>query len=99
MKYAFALVLLRGADSFAPTRRRLIGTSRLVLSVDPRRQQDTRSLGEKMFGDVFGGLKNLVSPEEPETTVVEQAPLDAARAISAIDQRAADGTITYQVHR
>jgi hypothetical protein len=57
-----------------------------------------RSLGERMFGDVLGGLKKAVSGEPVvEKVVVEQGPLSADRAISEIDARAAKGEITYQV--
>lgn len=50
-----------------------------------------------MFGDVFGGLKNLAGVEdvsnEPQTP--EDNMMDAGDAISAIDQRAAEGSVTY----
>jgi len=60
---------------------------------DRRNQEDTRSLGQKMFGDLF---KPFFPDEKPEKTVTEQGPLDASRAISDIDVRAASGNITYQ---
>ena len=51
-----------------------------------------------MFGDLLGGLKSAVDGNEAdEKIVVEQGPLDAGSAISAIDERAATGDITYQV--
>lgn len=64
----------------------------------PRRVEDNRSLGEKMFGDVFGGLKNLAGIEDPSD--VEEDPdeikmVDAGDAIRKIDQRAVDGSVTY----
>jgi hypothetical protein len=49
-----------------------------------------------MFGDV---LAIFQPKEEPVAVVVEQKPMDAGRAISEIDKRAAAGTITYQVSR
>ena len=67
----------------------------LNASPDPRREPDTRSLAEKMFGDV-SNLFNFGDNSE-EKIVREQGPLDAGRAISDIDSRAASGDITYQV--
>jgi signal recognition particle GTPase len=61
---------------------------------DPRRDEDTRSLAEKMFGDVTKVFS--FGKEEEEKVVVEQGPLDASRAISEIDRRAASGEVTYQ---
>ena len=62
---------------------------------DLRREPDTRSLAEKMFGDV-ANLFNFGDNSE-EKIVMEQGPLDAGRAISDIDSRVPSGDITYQV--
>ena len=90
-----SLLLLSYSDSFVP--RGAVVRSAVALNArraDPRRDEDTRSLAEKMFGDVTKVFS--FGKEEEEKVVVEQGPLDASRAISEIDQRAASGEVTYQ---
>jgi len=86
------VLLLERVSSFVPSWHPT--PTRLThLKVDPRRQADTRSLGEKMFGDLG---KIFKGDEQEEKVVVEKGPLDASKAISDIDRRAAEGTITFQ---
>ena len=90
-----SLLLLSYSDSFVP--RGAVVRSAVALNArraDPRRDEDTRSLAEKMFGDVTKVFS--FGKEEEEKVVVEQGPLDASRAISEIDRRAASGEVTYQ---
>jgi len=102
MKLAVATLVLQictPVSSFAPLGQRSFLASRhgALSAVDPRRETDSRSLGERMFGDVLGGLQKAVNGEPVvEKVVVEQGPLSADRAISEIDARAAKGEITYQ---
>lgn len=74
------------------------GRSRPPGFKDP--EPDNRSLGAKMFGDVFEGVKNLAGMGEEDKEAREVAAgaevIEAGDAISAIDQRAMDGTITYE---
>eukprot|EP00618_Florenciella_parvula_P008017 CAMPEP_0119500200 /NCGR_PEP_ID=MMETSP1344-20130328/22405_1 /TAXON_ID=236787 /ORGANISM="Florenciella parvula, Strain CCMP2471" /LENGTH=268 /DNA_ID=CAMNT_0007536261 /DNA_START=10 /DNA_END=816 /DNA_ORIENTATION=+ len=73
------------------------GRSRPPGYKDP--EPDNRSLGSKMFGDIITGVQNLagVGEEKEAREVAEGAQvLEAGDAISAIDQRAIDGTITYE---
>ena len=88
-----SLLLLSYSDSFVP--RGAVVRSAVALNArraDPRRDEDTRSLAEKMFGDVTKVFS--FGKEEEEKVVVEQGPLDASRAISEIDQRAASAGST-----
>ena len=97
-----ALVEVRGFSPLLLSRQRALPSSStsalFARRPDPRREadlNDNRSLAEKMFGDVTKIFS--FGQEEEEKVVVEQGPLDAGRAINAIDERAASGEITYQV--
>merc|ERR1719247_1569446 len=96
-----ALVEVRGFSPLLLSRQRALPSSStsalFARRPDPRREadlNDNRSLAEKMFGDVTKIFS--FGQEEEEKVVVEQGPLDAGRAINAIDERAASGEITYQ---
>lgn len=97
----FAIIFLAPeATSFLPSHMRLLPRNAVhstplttMPAVDPRRQEDERSLAAKMFGDLF----SFATPkDEEEKVVVEAGPLDATKAISDIDKRAASGDLTYQ---
>mmetsp|Transcript_66628 Transcript_66628/g.130655 ORF Transcript_66628/g.130655 Transcript_66628/m.130655 type:complete len:237 (-) Transcript_66628:236-946(-) len=89
-----AVVLLAAYSTAFNTRVPLaVRITRPQYAVDPRRQEDNRPLAEKMFGSLFSFGK---PKEEAEKIVVEAGPLDAGKAISDIDKRAASGELNYQ---
>lgn len=90
---AAALVLFaKCSTSFLAPAPRIISSHSFLKAVDPRREEDPRSLAEKMLGDLFSFTK----PEPEKKVVTEAGPLDAGKAISDIDKRAASGELTYQ---
>jgi len=96
MKLPIASIALLslGASAFAPAHHPApLRSLTNLYDVDPRRQADSRSLAEKMFGTLTSAFSG---GEQEEKVVVEQGPLEASKAISEIDQRAIEGKITFQ---